>query len=220
VVSDFAELAEPMCLIFPERKIELHIDDEQFYNRLKTEFQSYWPGGRIAEIVYYAKLIKVLFPERISDLHLNDKSWEKIKETARENFDINQESSQELKFIFPNYDLEAYPTFKKSAVEDIKKDLRYTEKGGERYAQLAVLKKILFPNTAETIDRVTWEDMKNTLLKPRVFIATDFSRSALNMKILAAKEIKITDNGVEIIMPEQKASFEKALPSLPETRNF
>ena len=103
------------------------------------------------------------------------------------------------------------------------------------FIELATYMKILHPEKVHElmIGEDEWEKMKTLLEKirtvkennqglppPRKEARMTFSELAMAMKILAAEEVKITESGLKITMPEKKEDLENKILPLPERRDF
>jgi hypothetical protein len=93
------------------------------------------------------------------------------------------------------------------------------------FAQNFVSMKILFPekNIGSKLDAGAWKGMRDELENIRNSSDSEkwerLSSLAMNMKILAAEKVEVTDKGLEITMPEKREGLESA-PALPETKQF
>ena len=86
-----------------------------------------------------------------------------------------------------------------------------------------VAMKILFPDRFHEIDveAIIWKSFDKRLTKERVvYMLPAFAELAAYLKLLAAEEIKITDQGLEVIMQKEKPEFKKETPPMPQTRKF
>ncbi len=88
------------------------------------------------------------------------------------------------------------------------------------FASYSAREKILFPEEfAKTaISKADWKAMKTTLQKT-VQTDLDSLMLAYSMSILAAKEVKITDKGLELVMAEEQVPLTSTQP-VPQTKNF
>ncbi|MDO8618662.1 MAG: hypothetical protein Q7R49_01815 [Candidatus Daviesbacteria bacterium] len=86
--------------------------------------------------------------------------------------------------------------------------------------------RIIAPETGIEInpDEEVWEEMKRQVLplKKNRFRGSliVFTNMVADMKVLAAEEIKITNQGLDLIMSRPKVPITEAIPALPEVRKF
>lgn len=98
----------------------------------------------------------------------------------------------------------------------------------EEFAELAAAEKVLNLSLNVEVGQIEWQNMKNILESYREkhkekgeYYEKAFAMLASRMKILAAQEVKVRENGLEIKMPEKKApTMETEGQSIPEIRNF
>ncbi|MDO8618747.1 MAG: hypothetical protein Q7R49_02250 [Candidatus Daviesbacteria bacterium] len=79
--------------------------------------------------------------------------------------------------------------------------------------------KIMFPDRFEEL-AYSMRDLRNELKGTQVrdYYTEDFLDQAFSMKVLAAREVKFTDQGVELVV--SKPPFTEQTPALPEMRKF
>ena len=213
-------LAERLKIIFPDKIDRLDLDG--IWEKLKA---LYGDNESLVINISSATTIKILFPERVSELDLESK-WLAFKEDFKGS-SINKvglgiyiKQASELKILFPNHidelDLESKWEDIKEGYEKLKQEKRWLLVSN----QLARF-KMLFP---EKMEELNWQENLGQMINNFRF---DFGDNeglknanlailmARNLKIIAAKEIKITDQGMELVMPE-KEEFEDKVPDRPE----
>lgn len=91
----------------------------------------------------------------------------------------------------------------------------------EAVTDQAICLKIIFPNRVSelNLDEEASQGIKQKLKTERGRDWWNFSGIAMRLKILAAKEVRITDNGLELVMPEKKG-FQKEEKPRPERKKF
>ncbi|MDO8618647.1 MAG: hypothetical protein Q7R49_01740 [Candidatus Daviesbacteria bacterium] len=124
--------------------------------------------------------------------------------------------------IIPSEDLEK---FKQEQFNILKKRFKYRE--GRVYLALDAGKvRLIFPNSDLNIPSYFWEVTKNLSLsgvgmnKLSSSLIDTLIEGSFYLKILAAEEIRVTDKGLEVVMPKPKADFNAQVPALPEVRKF
>lgn len=208
--------------LFPERESELRVDAH--YTELRRKFRNAWGRKSIRDILRYGKQFTLLFPKKIVELRLGDPYWEEIKEIIIERLqgDMNLGDLVAIKVLFPAYGFPSW--FEKNVLAYI--DASVTDclrnmhsRRWQWIAELLAQKKILFPENEEGVDVKTWRGMKESFVRYRSEAST-MARLGLDMKILAAKEVKITEKGLEIVMRRPHDDFQAPSLPLPELRKF
>lgn len=231
-IGMFAELAAHMCMLFPKRRGELRIDQsiyQLFARSIGEKFQQlrFWRLGSGLEIdglAHAGMLFKVLFPEKMADLRLGDRFWKQAKRLACAEFQglLMLNHSQDLMMIFPDFDPLADNITREKIHEQLEHliSTHHRKREWDAYAQECQRKKLLFPHEEQIIDPTAWQGMKELLPRFRDPLNSVFLEYTLCLKTLAANEMKITDAGIEIIMPTKKENFEAPISPLPQVRNF
>ena len=150
--------------------------------------------------MFFIAATKFLFPHKIPEFHLDTEVWNKTKE---------------------------YFEQQKSSLEKRHKQWGATpgrENDWYIFSLEVVAMKFLFPEkTSElTLDPGAWDEMKKSLEYARPILQNQpgFARMAMVLKLLAAEEVKITENGLEIIMQKEEPEFKEETPPMPQTRKF
>jgi hypothetical protein len=217
----FILLAARAVVLFPERRheIDLHATSADDLLILPTMVQ-----GLENEVQGVAN-VKLLFPNDFLNREYMPrlKSIDNIiRHSAPSILDPESIKGEALSnLIFNTYIL--YP----ERIHELKSDelKAFFDKSSKRpppdgtfalgsYAMDLVNQKLLYPENSADISDETWEMMKNALR------STWNSRLAVNMKLLAAEKIEMTDKGLVITMPGQKNVFENKGRELPERRKF
>lgn len=135
-----------------------------------------------------------------------------------------------LKILLPSVKLpesaKVLPTIRES-LRELRDENRW-----DLFIKLAGYASLAFSDGFETINvsEKDWKNMINEFKKwswqKKANFATQlwpsfniFLEDAMLLKILAAKEVRITDQGLELIMPE-KQDYKSKIPPRPERRNF
>ena len=129
-----------------------------------------------------------------------------------------------MRFMNPNIDINLGPKF----WEDVKTMLHQDSVTNRwlDFSSLAVASRIIDPDVELNLDEEAWQGMKNQLVifrreykQSAHGIHEELGQMAMNMKILAAEKVKITNKGLEITMPGKKIVEDKH-PPIPQVRNF
>jgi len=222
--ANFIHGLKVMVLLAPERKGELPIDDMlredllQSFNRAKDVEPN-------EVVLFYGELIKLFFPENLPHLDLNNGIWEKVEKYVQEEMiraDPSNDSDvskvlihmREFKLLFPRKDFPEATREKVLAMLKFLSKDAYDKEEWDRFLYINKNMRIIFPGMPLHFDKKSIQGMRGILK------SDEHKFKALDLKILAAKEIKITDTGMEIIMPERQPSFEQSVSPLPETKKF
>ena len=220
----YPELVKSVKILFPERVSEFNFDDDFLWRRTKLWSQRHG----LPSLLDYVFEIKLAFPERISELNL-DKLQEINKHIEvyrqRNDWAMFASAAMKMKILFPERIAELH--LDETAWVGMKEELEQlrTPDLWGYFAKRAMAMKILYPEKSSelNLDSHAWEGMKQDLEKCRAQEHKTWwhiSEQAIAMKILVAEEIKITDKGLEIIMPKEKPVFKEEVPSMPQRRKF
>lgn len=224
----FIAIAVDMKIIFPERAEELNLDkfDKETLERIAAQFPYYssQDDPSNATMVYdfgkRALKMKILFPEK-SKLIFDEKREtgfeSRIKELRRLTDNVieagDSGSAENMaKFAFPDLAKKLQPMDekRKTRIEGLLKEkLDYAREKGfwSEFFRAAAYEKLLHPFIVQpNLNGNDWESMKkeNASGKQRwVSPSSSLAQRVANMKILAAEKVEITDNGLEIVMPEE-----------------
>lgn len=234
-VTKYYQFAVDVKLLSPERYKKLEIDDA-LWEHLKKSFgyakeDAQTPGGGSEELALILSHIKLLFPKKIAELYPNINVLSEDLNIIKN--DLSTDSIY-IKFIegmpahiITNGESSQIPTMKDAwdAMKtelNIQKEMRNLE-----YPISAMELKIMYPIKFRYLKLGTfdWEDIKvkfNRFRNPAIdsnYPWDFFARLAVSVYILAAESVKISDQGLEIIMPKPKEDFQEVTP-LPEQRRF
>ncbi len=182
------------------------------------------PGQSITDPFVDAAELKRLDPETFAAENLTAKLaplWQKIKlNPIRNNF--SPRTYCYLKILFPDEVTPEYMVPKDIILADFKTQKAKREKYWELIRNDAASLKMSYPD-ALVIGPGDWKEMKKNFKQSveSSLIHGDFYYTCYKLKemtILGAKEAKIGDNGLEIVMPE-KNTMQKA-PEIPQIKNF
>lgn len=219
--------------LFPERSDELNLGPE-----IQKELEQLYDVESRAEYTSEAlEKLKVLFPGKFKEIiskkgdpDWNEFKWEKMKEYLEEHRTGTSFSWHDiaglavtLKMIHPERISEL--NLNDEFVEKIKKSMSMDMEENDMYSFLSDASnfRILFPERVGelNLDNKFWTKAKKefrSLIRDKKYHHP--STFAMNMKILAAEDLKFTDRGMEVVMPEQKESLQEDASSIPEVRNF
>lgn len=227
----FARDAMRMKILFPERVAELNLDNE-VWQKMKKRRESFFLG-RIKEWGLFfeeAAEAKILFPERVSELELDEgiyeegkKGIEALSKKGELAYLLNLVTN--IKILFPEKSSEL------SLNEEIWKKIEeqaqkwYEENNWGMFSGWAASIKICCPTKMArfNLNDRAWSGMKQE--SKEIYDSEDAQRKAIflsqmmNMKILAAKEARITEQGIECTMPSG-GNFKEEKPDLPVRKRF
>jgi len=238
---DFAGQAAAMKIICPERDV---VVDDVAWQKMKREMEKYRLdlAEELPHFYGLAMHMKILDPERSKqdvnpdvlgaaiDQVLNLKYKQYREDEEWDNF---SSIAMAMKILNPKIDLnidEETWQGMKSQLELYRSDVKIDqpdEDGAFMYfSQLAMKMKIICPQRADelNLDQDTWARLRDELEEWRPDVGgnpsnwQEFTLECMRQKILAAEKVEVTDNGLEITMPEKK--FGSEAPSLPETKQF
>ena len=107
--------------------------------------------------------------------------------------------------------------------QNIQKELPYyADKGDwEIFSGLTAYAKVLFPDRNIAISKGRWDQMIDHLNKLKTDKKwRDFSIMVMSLKILAAEQVKITEQGLEIGESREAANLKQQKQKRPERRQF
>lgn len=207
--------------ILPRKFNELDIKENDFKNILRIIATSPFPAAS-----YVLGEAKIVFPSHADGLkdlcpaYINIKSLTSLSETSKFSLAIN------LKTLYPEK-LTLLPTeIGDKLIKYIEQDASLKNWFG--LAHYLAEMKILYPQE-ELINKTSAKfsrEMENGL---REYLnssyidkhgARDFLYMCRNMKIIAAKEIRITDASFDIVMPEEEPGIEEKIPPPPIVKKY
>ncbi|MDO8618668.1 MAG: hypothetical protein Q7R49_01845 [Candidatus Daviesbacteria bacterium] len=180
-------------------------------------------GATFLMLFRQAANAKFLFPD---EELINDSEWDMIKKYLQTvdwpgNYSYFQYAAA-VKMLSPEkaqeFDLDNDRSWQLGL--QILKDSREAN-GWLNFIKTAAYMKIINPEKFKEfeITEADWKSMKEYLLKGPGAPGDKVERAA-EILTLQADEIKLTPEGVEVIMPEPKTSFKEEVPALPEVRKF
>lgn len=173
-----------------------------------------------------------VFPERKSELGLDEKIWSGMKGhlsflEENEDWDNFVRQAQAIMILFPQKNEWINTTVEDNfsiIYELLKRSKR--EKEWVTYITIANAIKVICPEKMKylTLDTEDWKSIVDILDDDRSRYDTlrennDFSWHAGCITVLAAKDVRITDHGLEVIFDKSK-DISGNTPSLPETKKF
>ena len=219
----------------PEKESELPFDPER--DITEEEWEKIKQGlDNVTGLTraLYGSSAKIIEPKRFKDffLDLDDNAAAKMETAEAEQKNRWAEMSDatiEYKllffpesfkdFIITNRDLE----INSMTTERLKKEGEWG-----KILHRAGLVKIVRPDRIKDLklDAVAWDGIREYLQgKMQAFGTADATKlrcvmDLLFAKILAADKVKITQNGLEIIVPKKKENLEQEAPQVPEVKQF
>ena len=169
-----------------------------------------------------AKNLIILFPERRADFMLDEKAYRELQGDI-ENFPIKAshptyfDLALESKFLFPDRDFSRtnlYGDPEAELIEILEADREAA--AWQDFAEHGMYLRLLYPQRFKEMSPITDEQWQGLLSLPPVDPLDHYK----NVKILAAKDARITENGLEIIMEEPLSPVIESVPELPLRRSF
>ncbi|MDO8618658.1 MAG: hypothetical protein Q7R49_01795 [Candidatus Daviesbacteria bacterium] len=234
-LSDYITYRGQARILFPERENELGLSDDiwskiHVFLGIQTA-ESIYSSARGVEMLANALLA---FPKRaaeikvFSELIRSSKNHHIMNSSRAGRFDVPTWVS-DLALISPE-DLPSYPgleAYKQSQLEVFEDtfDGRFSE-AAYRSILPAARFRLVFPDHQLNISPEAWRVIREyfTYAKSREDTPEFNWRQKTNLffslKILAAEEVRITDQGLELVMPQAQAKLTEEVPALPEMRKF
>lgn len=219
----YARLAAPMKLVFPSRVSELNLDDEVVtgINERLDEFKvkDKRKAGMFGLSIWFFKSVAILFPN--GDWR-RDEDW--IKESWPKNRNNDISLHEALVVTFPEERPKIDLSLLQGDLDRLKQYLRSSDyEYRTSYIRDAAKFRVLFQKQnlfnldlgRWAVAKEDWKDIQRSTISSRDI---EFMETAAALKILAAQEVKVSKEGMEIIMYDP--SFQPPNPSLPEIRRF
>ncbi len=213
----YSSRAMQMKILDPSQVLNL---DQHVWNGMKETLEVHRRNREWYGYSTRAMQMKILDPKR--DLNIDRAAWQGMTDTLEgyrktNMWDDFSQLAMDIKILDPKQDLGLDPVAWKAMVAT----LETSKVGGHLDAWRAMELKIIDPNQDLNINASVWREMKDRLEEfRREDSAYDFSWQAMAMKILVAEEVKVTENGLELTMPEKKGSFNADIPPIPEIKKF
>jgi len=211
----YADMVSDVVLLFPDRIDQLNLSNEVFDGLVETLDST--TGSQILESLL---ALKILFPNRFDEVLIGDVEWDKIDDSIALSASVGDQAfgSSYFKIVFPDRveKLDLTNEFCDRIIEAI--DKMKEEKSFNSLSYFLKYIRILFPDRFEkmSLDDRTWNTMKRQAESRRTI--KTYVADLLNLKILAAEEIKITDKGIEMIV--EKSDFKQEKKPRPERKKF
>lgn len=219
------EVASGLKILLPEKMQEF--DLEKVWDRIKYSCQDNQSAPFFLKQVLTAA--KILFPERIGELTWTNKDWQEIiRLLGRYKSDALESNGSRgvIDFISIAADLRIFLPEKADELrnEDIAKmaEEKFKERSYKNYnligAEYISKFKILFPERMENLGlgKEFWKKMKSDLHEESY--GRWVAKRGAALKIIAAEKVEITDNGLELTMPQKL--FVKEVSRMPEKKQF
>ena len=217
--------------LFPDEIESLILDDTAWLEikRVINFFQSTKQYRDFNEMAVQAKLA---FPKQSKEIVLDDTTYQESREylgtcAAKKLWWAFGQEAMKIKILFPEKSgslLQVENITSNEIWDGMKKELeRMIDLGLRHFCQHAAAMKILFPYRISELsfDTAFWKQAHKELsdYRDKEFWRGLF-QEAVAMKLLAAEEINITDQGLEVIMQKEKPEFKEETPPMPKTRKF
>ena len=210
-------------LLFPEKVNELGID-EHALEEMKQDLEGH--PGTIASFLVMDANIKIFFPGGKgieTEDFFSDAKKTLQRYRSQENWPYFAYYAMYTAILFPNKisELNIDETAWQGMIDSLGhfRNMEWVD----LFARLASEMRLLCPErTSELgLDAAMWQKIKELFdlyrSEDKWIGILDLAKSS---KLLAAEEIKITDQGLEIIMQREKPEFKEETPPIPQTRKF
>ena len=241
--EECAELVKAVKIFYPQRISELGNGLKRTVGFLTAKVASMDQGdfepdpevgmGTLDEVA----TARIICPENLEDLHQSYQNlWGKELNFLEYLLAREEEESSIPTFLFnlilafPEPELRGYFQLNdrtralfQNTIDDLKG--KTDEYSSGNLVKTLALTRVLFPDSKPTISANDWQQMNERLefLRSGAISSgywTQFAEYAANMTLLAAEQVEITKEGLEIVMADTKGSFQKGTPSLPDVRRF
>ncbi|NQV12911.1 MAG: hypothetical protein HQ530_01265 [Parcubacteria group bacterium] len=212
--------------LFPECIGEIDFDEKEILDGIKGELEKYrsdHSGRGWSFFIRSVYAFKMLFPDKINELDLSSEDWQRMRgRTLHQHRDKSHHLAMQMRVTSP---VDAKDPYSGDLTAEEVKEVLDSKKENEEwqdYIKEAVCFRVLFPKKFNELqfDNEIWSEMRNVFYKQQKSnIMSATFRSAFFLKVLAAKEVKITDQGLELIMSE-KESFQQTTPPRPERKEL
>jgi len=230
----WVELARSMMIFSPEKSKSL-ITENQAWEYVKTRDSNFDMPGRAgpqfqatnSDIFTQAFSLRVLCPHKIGEVN---KRWillrnlvDRITRATGPDSEGNLQIRAAIKLLYPEQSGVGLSNGLKATV-GIYLDRGRDNEDWNRFLELAALARLIEPEFIDSLD-LTTEDrdgmkeyLSRTFKETKETNAWEFAaRQAASLAIIAAPEIKITDDGLKLIWPEKEQIKED---ESPEVRKF
>ena len=213
--SMVAHTAKDIKILFPDLVGELDLENK--WVNIKRRYQDRQAREDWSGAISQAECLKILFPDKMSELNLED-SWENFKTWYEElcsgdDWGVALDTARKLMILFPDRVEDLRLEDKREQMENAYKK-KYDKGSWWEAARNAASFKILFSDSSMVGSE--FEIMKaefNNACRDGRWMAAGIY--APNLKIIAAKEVKVTDQGLEFVMSSEE-SFEKRVEERPQ----
>ena len=203
-------------VVFPSRFGEFKLSQDD-WDMVRKRIDKEKKEGDNLTALRVASHAKILFPEHIREIQ-KLLPWNNVSVLMEDN---NPWIMQNLKILYPEKTVSYSDGVQTELGADIQKS--YRRKEWLILAEYLGVYKILFPGkkTGVKLNDEFWQGVKDELKRySEKKEIRSFLYYAMCLKLIAAKEIKITDTSFEVIMPEEKPDFKEALPPMPQYKKF
>jgi len=231
---EFMHLAANIKLIFPERVEQLQLDQiqeyhqESFHEVIKDEFYRR-DDFQVAFWIEYVMEFRILYPDYWEEPEWEDKIREEMKNSANLKY-ANKDFLQCADYL-SMYKIRfgmletSYPLDTIFERLNVKLDQLSASQDLSAYCKCLAVLRILFPDKFQQLThKIAWEQIRDYL--ENLSLETDddlnhFIVSLKNVKIIAAENIQITGQGLEISEELMAPSdFKQTKKSRPERKKF
>jgi len=227
--ANFRSLAMALKILDP--KIDFGINQDVWFSRLKRKLEELKQSGVTNwwDFAKQAAVIKILSPSFTldqSDLQGLKTELEDRKKREREKAGTTRfaEYVVALKILDPKIDLDLNQLDWKRMKDSLEQHRKGASEGESihwsSFARQAMYMKIIDTNIDLHLDIASWKGMRDWANDAKKSQQGPFPWRALEMKILAAERVEVTDEGLIITMPKRKESIKPEIPPIPEAKQF
>lgn len=220
--GSFAVIAEDTKVLFPEINPKDFGTDDEAQQGMKENMEAARKEKKYSHAFAWAGSIKTLWPETNpqKDLNLGKADQERLKTDLKfcsksKNWRQFAIEAMSGKIIWPELDAKDLGVGKEAVVgmkEELQKDREWLRPDGaqgawNKFFTQAMAIRVLCPEIDPEKDLGIDDEAREGARKDAETLRdgrwADFSRLAAAMKVVEAKEVKVTDKGLEITSPEK-----------------
>ena len=223
------ELISHLKLLSPDRFSEIEFDETRILQDLQKQIDHPKGTHKQDKLFTSALYIRIAFPNKTLEIGFGGENWDKL-ETLIQNSSVDHKTGRNnllkrflaAKVLFPerfarlNIDEDIWQGLSLLLEDPLRK------KDWILYDERAMKLRIIFPERIHAFElQKNWHLALGKLKQLRLNESwVGYLVLAYALKLLAAEEIKITDQGLEVIMQREKPEFKEETPPIPQTRKF
>ena len=212
----FSRYAMEMKILGQTKNLNL---DQTAWQGMKDRLENLREIPRWGDFFSLATGMKIL--DQRQNLNLDQAAWQGMQNEIKGWNDIWKRQhlslrAMDIKILYPAKEL----GLNQANWQTMRDGLEEARNNNWRdFSHQAAAIKVLDPKADLGLDEAVWQDMRDELEACRKNGGWGFFCSlVMDMKILAADEVKVTENGLEITM--RKPKLTSGVPPMPETKKF